>query len=630
MRADAEASGRLGELRAALVAAGCVEGELAGLGGVAEVGPGMLGGLVQAAMDLRERRQLGVHYTCERDVLRVVGPLFLAALTERLAGLSGDAAGLREFLAGLRRLRIFDPACGCGDFLIVAYRELRRVETRALLALGEVVEGRVGLDQVVGIEISEAAVRVAEVGLWLVDRQCERELVAVTGWEERAAVRPGLVVGNALRVAWSEVVPASDDVVVLGNPPFVGKHQQTAAQKVDMRAIFAANAGDLDYVACWFVVAARYVQGTRARCGFVATNSISQGEQVPLLWRVLFEEYAIKVHFARRTFCWHGAANVHVVIVGFGAFDREGKRIFDGEESVRVANIGPYLTAGPDRWVGKARAPGVGVPVMRCGSKPSDGGALIFSEAERAEFLAGEPGAAPLFRRYCGSEEFLNGGMRWCLWLYGVEEAVIRGLPAVAARVERVRRFRAASTAAPTRAAAGRAGEFFHVAQPAGDYLVVPEVSSERRRYIPVGYLPGAVIASNKLYVVESADMFVFGALMSAMHMAWVRVVCGRLKSDFQYSATMVFNTFPWPTRVGDGERAAVEAAARGVLAARVECGERTLAELYDPRTMPAALGRAHDGLDAAVDRCYRAEGFVDDAARFEHALACHHGASGG
>jgi hypothetical protein len=591
-------------------------------------------------MDAGERRQLGAHYTSERDVMKLLRGLFLDELTARLEAALGEgtAGPLRAFMAGLRGLRIFDPACGCGDFLVVAYRELRRLEARALVALhggGESLVGARGVrvDQMFGLEIAQEPVRVAELGLLAVEAACEQELARALGVDQvrPSGGRPRLRVANALAVEWSELLPPGDDVIVLGNPPFVGKHYQTAGQKAEMRAIFGArgNAGDLDYAACWFVLAARYLQGTRGRCAFVATNSVTQGEQVPLLWRVLFERYAVKIHFAHRTFSWAAEARVHVVIVGFGAFDRGGKRLFDemggDEEPVcvgEVDNISPYLTVGPDRYVVKARKVPAGVPVMRCGSKPSDGGSLIFTDAERDLFLREEPGAERFFRRYCGAEEFLNGGLRWCLWLRGVDPALLRGLPQVWARVLRVQAFRAASTAAPTRAAAGRAEEFFHVAQPEGDYLAVPEVSSERRRYIPVGYLPGDVIASNKLYVVAAADRVLFGVLSSAMHMAWVRVVCGRLKSDYQYSATLGYNPFPWPTQAGAAERAAVEAAAQGVLAARGGFPESTLAELYDPARMPGSLARAHAVLDRAVDRCYRPEPFVSEQARFGHLLA--------
>lgn len=594
-----------------------------------------------AAMDARERRQLGAHYTSERDVMKLLRGLFLDEVKERLeAALGAGTAGpLRAFTAGLRGLRIFDPACGCGDFLIVAYRELRGLEARALVALHALGEGEAGervlLDQMFGLELAEGPVRIAELELLAVEAACEQELARALGVDRgrSSGGRPRLRVANALAVEWSQLLAPGDDVIVLGNPPFVGKHYQTAGQKAEMRAIFGArgNAGDLDYAACWFVLAARYLQGTRGRCAFVATNSVTQGEQVPLLWRVLFERYAVKIHFAHRTFSWAAEARVHVVIVGFGAFDRGGKRLFDAmggdEEPVCVGavdNISPYLTKGPDRYVVKARTVPAGVPVMRCGSKPSDGGSLIFTDAEKDLFLREEPGAEPLFRRYCGAEEFLNGGLRWCLWLRGVDPALLRGLPLVWARVLRVRAFRSASSAAPTRAAAGRAAEFFHVAQPEGDYLAVPEVSSERRRYIPVGYLPASVIASNKLYIVAAADRVLFGVLSSAMHMAWVRVVCGRLKSDYQYSATLGYNPFPWPT-AGAAERAAVETAAQGVLAARGGFPESTLAQLYDPARMPGALALAHEVLDRAVDRCYRPEPFVSEQGRFEHLLArCH------
>ena len=614
----------------------------------ARISPAIFGSLFQGVMVARERRQIGAHYTSERDILKVLRGLFLDDLQTRLDTVLADRSTrrgerLREFLNELRRMRVFDPACGSGNFLILAYRELRRLETCVLVAIhgGKTLElnvralAQVDVDQFYGIEILEWPVRIAEVGLWLTDHQCNLELAKALGQSFRRLplkATPTLHVDNALRSDWRAILPPTADVVVLGNPPFVGKHYQSVVQRADMAAVFGAfgNAGDLDYVSCWFVKAAQYARDTRARCAFVSTNSLCQGEQVPVLWGLLFNDFSLKIHFAHRTFRWtseaRGKAHVHVVIIGFGSFDVDKKQIFEyaGDDErpacTAVANISPYLTAGPDRYVTKARSPLCDdVPEMRCGNKPSDGGNLIFTDAERSKFLRVEPAARPFFRRFTGSEEFINGEMRWCLWLKDADPRALRSCPQVLAAVEQVRKFRLESTAAPTRAAAGRPAEFFYISQPDTEYIAIPEVSSERRRYIPIGYLPPSTIASNKIYVIAAPSLFVFGMLSSAMHMAWVRVICGRLKSDYQYSGSMVYNTFPWPAGGEARAHSAVETAAQAVLDARAAFPTSTLADLYDPRTMPPALAKAHAALDRAVDRCYKREKFVSDQARFEH-----------
>lgn len=650
--ADREAARLLAELRDALAeggpekpSAGRLRDALAGCRALPQTA--LLGDLVQMAAG--ERRHFGAHYTRERDVLRVLRPLFLSELQTRLDAIEAAeppirAPPLREFLAELRRLRLFDPACGAGNFLILAYRELRRLETRALVALRRSSDraldlrapARVDLAQCHGVELLDWPARVAAFGLRLIDHQCDLELAHALGEDapgRTIAAAPALHVANALRVDWPSLLPPSDDVLVLGNPPFVGKHYQSPQQRADMARVLGPafhNTGDLDYAACWFIKAAEYCRHTRARCAFVATNSLCQGEQVPLLWGLLFGAHALKIHFAHRTFRWTGEtrekARVHVVIVGFGAYDRDGKQLFeaagddDPPRCESVVNISPYLTSGPDRFVVKARTPlSPGAPPMRCGNKPGDGGHLVFTDDARAELLGEEPAATSLFRRFTGADEFLHGGLRWCLWLKDADPRVLARCPRVLAAIEAVREFRRRSSAAPTRAAAARPTEFFYVSQPATDYIAVPEVSSERRRYIPVGQLPPDTIASNKLYVIASPSLFIFGLLSSAMHMAWTRVLCGRLKSDYQYSGSMVYNTFPWPDCASPPTLARVEAAARAVLGARASSPGSSLAALYDMRKMPPSLSRAHAALDRAVDRCYRREPFGSDEARFQH-----------
>ena len=353
---------------------------------------------------------------------------------------------------------------------------------------------------------------------------------------------------------------------------------------------------------------------------------------MPVLWSILFQRYHLKIHFAHRTFAWaseaRGKAHVHVVIIGLAAFDVPRKFItdYDADPAApvvsEVANITPYLTPGSDAFVTKQRQPLADVPEMRCGSKPSDGGALILTDAERAEFLRAEPGAERFLRRFTGSEEFINGSMRWCLWLKDAAPGELRKLPRVMERIERVRAFRAKSSAAPTRKAAATPALFFYISQPATDYILIPEVSSERRPYIPIGFVSRDIISANTNFLIPSSDVFLFGVLTSAMHMAWMRTVGGRLESRYRYSGSMVYNNFPWPNPT-PAQRARVKTAAQAVLAARAPHlpprGLSTLADLYDPLTMPAPLAKAHADLDRAVEKCYRAEAFHADRERVEH-----------
>ncbi len=389
------------------------------------------------------------------------------------------------------------------------------------------------------------------------------------------------------------------------------------------------NIGDIDYVVSWFYRAAEYIPGTKITVGFVATNSITQGEQVPLVWGLLFERFKIRIHFAHRTFAWEsearGKAHVHVVIIGFGQYDVPDKRLYDYETNpvtvITAPNISPYLTPGPDLFVTKKTKPLCAVPEMRCGNKPTDDGNLILNDEEKAELVKAEPGATKFLRRFTGSEEFINGNMRWCLWLEDATPGELRLLPKVMERVKRVQDFRERSSAAPTREAAKLPTLFFYVSQPQTEFIAVPEVSSIRRRYIPMGFLQPTTVPSNKIYVIASPSRFLFGVLCSSMHMAWVRQICGRLKSDFQYSGSMVYNNFPWPDAT-DEQRDGIEAKARGVFAAREQylppLGLGTLADLYDPLTMPSELLRAHSELDRAVEKCYRTEAFHSDRERVE------------
>lgn len=640
----------------------------------ARISPAVFGSLFQGIMDKVERRKIGAHYTSERDILKLLRSLFLDDLSAHLQTITRDRSTrrverLKEFQKRLRSLRFLDPACGCGNFLILAYREIRRLENKTIVELstnsGTVQReldirllAQVDVDQFYGIEIGEWPARIAEVGLWLTDHQCNVELAESLGQTFRRLplrASPTITIGNALQMEWRELLPPSESVLVFGNPPFVGHHHQSASQKCDQQLVLkdVQARGVLDYVCNWYVKAAQYFQPKQnrgpacvdaieseqpsetthgVRCAFVSTNSITQGEQASILWNHLFLKYKLKIHFAHRTFAWEsearGKAHVHVVIVGFGPFEMPNKRIYDYDghndtaTGFSVTNISPYLTEGPDKAVSIRTKPLCEVPKMSWGNKPTDGGHLILSPAQRKELLKAEPQAETYVRRYMSGGDFINGEERYCLWLKDADPHTLKGCKRVLERVERVKDFRLKSKAPSTRIYANRAMLFRQIAQPKSDYLAVPEVSSERRTYIPIAYLSKDIICSNKIQFIPEATLWQFGMLTSAMHMAWMRQVGGRLKSDYSYSNSLVYNNFPWPTEVTDKQRKAVEQAAQAVLDARSKYPNATLAELYDPLTMPNDLTSAHDKLDRLVDRCYRSEAFKTERTRFEHLFA--------
>ena len=478
--------------------------------------------------------------------------------------------------------------------------------------------------------------------MWLVDHQQNIELSQSFGQliaDLPLVASAQIVHGNALELDWAEVLPPERCSYLLGNPPFLGGRYQSKEQKEDLKRVTAGikSGGLLDFVACWHLKAADYLaeaaeRGSHPRAAFVSTNSITQGEQVGVLWPELFER-GVEIDFAHRTFPWEseakGKAHVHVVIVGFGIGESpQPKRIFSygrhGEDAgvVTVSNISPYLTDGPDTTITNRSTPIGDAPQIFSGNQPIDGGHYLFTPEEKAYFLEKEPAAEPHFRRWYGAQEFLNGIEKWCLWLGDVPPAELRAMPHALERVEAVRRMRAESRRAGTKKLAKTPTRFQVEIIPDSPFLVIPEVSSERRDYIPIGFMQPDSIASNKLRVLPDATLYHFGVLHSAMHMAWVNQVSGRLKSDYQWSVKLVYNNFPWPDPA-DAQRLRVNEAAQAVLTARSAHAESgaTLADLYDPRTTPPDLATAHTHLDRAVDRCYRKQPFPDERRRFEHVL---------
>lgn len=603
------------------------------------ISPAVFGSLFQSVMNPGQRRAFGAHYTREANIMKLIGPLFMGDLRAEFERIKSNKKKLEEFHARLRTLTFLDPACGCGNFLVIAYRELRLLDLDVLRALkrGQRVLGQRGfdesipdVDQFYGIEIEEFPAQIAQTALWMMDHQMNMRYAAEFGEPMRRIplhTSPTIRHANALRMEWSEMIPKERLHFILGNPPFVGKQYQSTAQKADMALVFEGRTGtkELDYVSAWYLQSARLMRGTGIRCAFVSTNSIVQGEQVGVLWGILGET-GIRIHFAHRTFQWTSearkAAAVHVVIVGFGAADRPDKVIYDYDElkgephAIPAANINPYLADAPDLLLNNRREPLCEVPPIVFGSMANDGGHLLLTNEEKAELVRKEPEAAPWIKRFVGAEEFINNIPRWCLWLRDMPPEQLARLPEVRQRVNAVRKHREASKRAATQKLAGNAMRFGEDRQPDSKYLILPRVSSERRDFIPMAFAPKSLIASDRCQMIPRASLYHFGVLSSTMHMAWTRAVAGRLKSDYSYSNEIVYNNFPWPMSPAPEKARKVEEAAQAVLDAREQFPKANLAQLYDPLSMPPVLLKAHQALDRAVDACYGAKGMASDMAR--------------
>lgn len=621
------------------------------------ISPAIFGALFQSVMEPAERRAKGAHYTTEKNILKVIKPLFLDDLRmefERLKARrdSRRRTELKAFQKRLGEMRFFDPACGCGNFLIIAYRELRELEIEVIreYRAGSAAETHqdlldaanlslITVDQFYGIEIGEFSVRIAEVALWMMDHIMNNRLSLEFG---KSYVRipleksPHVLNVDALETDWAELLPPQRCDYVFGNPPFAGAKYQTPEQRAQVHRIAALGktGGTLDYVTAWFIRAGEYVRQSAARIGFVATNSITQGEQVAQLWPLLFDRCKLEVSFAHRTFAWdtdvRGKAHVHVVIIGLDKAGRatNDKRLFSypdisgGPEETRHTVLSPYLfdaseLIDPHLVVQEESRPINGMRRLIIGSKPIDGGHYIFTAEERADFLAEEPGAESLMRPFVGAREYLQGGERWILALHDVSPSYLAKLPKVRELIATVRAYREASKSKPTQQLAATP-KLYHInTLPDLPFLLIPRVSSERRDYTPIGWLEPPVIPSDAVHVLEFAALSDFALLTSAMHMAWLRHVGGRLKSDYRYSIGLVYNTFPTPPKGTDLSK--LEPLAQAVLDARAAHPDATLADLYDPDLRPPNLRRAHQTLDRAVDRLYRRSGFSSERERVEH-----------
>ena len=604
-----------------------------------EISPAVFCSLFQCVMETGERRKVGAHYTSESDIMKVIRPLFLDDLEKELEECGNHKKSLKIFHEKISSLKLIDPACGCGNFLVCAYKHLRRLESDCLKR----IHGndfppeslRVSTNQLFGIEIGEWAARIAEVALILTERQEDQKALDHISWSRLPLKNVAKIhVGNALRTDWNDVLPNSECSYVMGNPPFVGGKVQNASQKEDLALVTEGiqNSGLLDYVTGWYFKASEYIKGTGIRCAFVSTNSLSQGEQVGVLWGELLKR-GIKIDFAYRTFAWEsearGKAHVHVVIIGFGYGNHPNKRIYDYDRDGKVTvlpakNISPYLVEGSDFVIINRSKPICDVPKIIGGNQPIDDGQYLFTPDEKVAFIELEPNSEIYFKRWVGGQEFLNGIERWFLDLSDCTPSQLRAMPNCIQRVEGVRKFRLSSKRLATREIASTPTKFHAEFFPTNSFLAIPEVSSQNRKYIPIGYLSPLFLASNKLRCIENATLFLFGVLHSEMHMSWVRQVTGRLKSDFQYSGKLVYNNYPFSQTQTPEQYQAVEGAAQAVLDTREHFKGQTLADLYGLSTMPAELVKAHDKLDRAVDKCYRKEPFTSERERVEFLFALH------
>ena len=601
-----------------------------------EISPTIFGAVFESTLNPETRRSGGMHYTSIENIHKVIDPLFLNDLKAEFASLQDikQAAPRKQALAAfqdkLASLTFFDPACGSGNFLTETFLSLRRLENKVIQAMygGENVLTfdiliKVNIAQFYGIEINDFACTVAKTALWIAESQTLKETSAIAGRAiDFLPLKTNAYIheGNALRIDWSDIIAPDSLNYIMGNPPFVGYSLQSKEQKEEMLSIYMdekgkpyKTAGKIDYVAAWYWKSAQMMGANRAiKAALVSTNSITQGEQVSAIWKPLFDRFGIHIDFAYRTFRWDSEADikahVHCVIIGFSSSSASGaktKTIYlSDNQSITAANINPYLIDAPDTWIDSRNKPLCDIPDMIYGSKPTDGGFLFLKEDEYQEVIAKEPELQKYIKRIYGSEEFINNKVRYCIWLVGVSPAEIRKSPFLMERVNSVREYRLQSPKAATRESANTAWLFQEVRFSESEYIVVPRVSSEKRRYVPIGFLTPDIMVNDAMQFIPNASLFHFGVLTSNVHMAWMRVVCGRLEMRYRYSKDIVYNNFPWPTPT-DEQRARIETTAQAILDARAKYPDCSLADLYDEVTMPPELRTAHQNNDRAVMQAY-------------------------
>ncbi len=654
-----------------------------------KISPAIFGSMFQSVMNPQERRNLGAHYTSEKNILKLIKPLFLDELYTEFEGIKKNKPKLQEFHKKISNLKFLDPACGCGNFLVITYRELRLLEIEILRALNTSGQGFLNIREIIwldvdmmyGIEYEEFPARIAEVAMWLMDHQMNMQISNEFGqYFVRLPLKKSANIthGDALKVNWQSLLnPLNTHTVyaehtniiniagepqiaygtvnvftktssektkdeleneidnevkydyIIGNPPFIGSKIMNQLQRDSVIKEFdnIKGAGVLDYVTAWYIKAAKFIQNTEIKVAFVSTNSIVQGEQTSILWGQMLKKYKIKIHFAHRTFKWSneakGNAAVFCVIIGFANFDTDNKSIFEYEDikgeahEIKAKNINPYLVDSKDLLIEKKSVPICKVPEMSFGNMPLDGGNLLLSNDELEKLLIIEPNAENFVLPLISAYEFLNGKKRWCLWLLGVNPKEIIKMPHVLKRVEAVKKFRLDSIAPSTQKYAETPTLFRDRNQPES-FIVIPRVSSENRKYIPMGFFDKNSIVSDTCMSIPNGKLYHFGVLNSFMHIAWVKSVCGRLKSDFRYSKDIVYNNFPWPENPTEKQIKTIEEASQNILNVRSSFTDNSLSDLYNTLTMPLALVRAHNELDKAVDLAYRPQPFLSEAKRME------------
>lgn len=597
-----------------------------------EISPTIFGAVFESTLNPDTRRQGGMHYTSIENIHKVIDPLFLDDLKEQLNQIkqlkteNALKRRAKEFQEKLASLKFLDPACGSGNFLTETYLSLRKLENEAIKL--QITDNNVLLDtdqklikvsiqQFYGIEINDFAVSVAKTALWIAESQMleETKSIVYANWDFLPLkTYTHIHEGNALRMNWNEVISNHEVNYIVGNPPFIGYSQQNKEQKKDLENIYIdengkelKHVGKIDYVAGWYYKAAQFIFNTDIQCAFVSTNSITQGDQVAYVWQPLYRMFDIKINMAYKTFVWNSEAKdkagVHVVIIGFSCKEKDKKYLFENDQKKLVSNITPYLVNGPIIWITTKTSPLCGVPKMIGGNRPLDNGNLILSQNEKDELIAKEPMAKKYIKRYMMGRDFINNIYRYCLWLVNCSPAELRKMPLVLQRVKKVEEFRSHSSDMGARKLAQKPALFREQINPKS-FIAVPVVSSQNRRYIPMGFLDDTVIPGNKLFVINSDSLYIFGVLESNVHMAWMRRVAGRLKSDYSYSARIVYNNFPWPTPTEEQKKKIAETA-QGILDARALYPNSSLADLYDELTMPVELRKAHQANDKAVMAVY-------------------------
>ncbi len=600
----------------------------------AEINPDIFGSMIQAVVNPDDRAGLGMHYTSVPNIMKVIKPLFLDELTEEFIKSKEDERKLRLLLVRLSRIKFFDPACGSGNFLIIAYKVIRELEIQIWKQLQSISGGQaiipfseITLQQFYGIEIDEYACDTATLSLWLAEHQMNNIFYRDLGTRPDALpLRPSgnIVCGNACRLDWNTVCPHTidEEVYIMGNPPYLGSSMQDTEQKLDLTLVCGGfdSYKNLDYIACWFILGTKYLKETNAKLSFVSTNSICQGEQVAMLWKPIFK-MGINIEFAYKSFKWSNSAKnnagVSVIIVGLSSKKIRQKTLYFNESKFFVENINAYLLNAPNIIIDRLNKPISQLPNMVFGNKPTDGGFLILDETEYSNIIQQYPNAKSLIRYYHGADSFINGTIRYCLWINDEDVSLANSIPLIKKRLEKVSEFRNKSKAESTVIYANKPHLFKQRAHQESLSLIIPRVSSERRTYIPIGFLNSNTIISDSAQAVYNADVFIFGIITSYIHMLWAKTIGGKLETRYRYT-NLCYNSFPFP-KISTEQKERLTTLAENILFVRENHTEMTLGEMYNPESMPMDLKVAHQALDIAVEQCYRPEPFSSDEERLEY-----------